>query len=416
MWDDPPNTEDSGAEALFIVLIGPDEQRRKSVASALAASPHAEIHEIDAYPINLDELPRLLEPPPDVVILDLDSDPAFALEIVESICSFAPITVMVYSQRADLKMAVRCMRAGAREFLNLPIVPSDIAGAIARVSVRRPGANRPRRAAGKVSVFLGSKGGVGTTTLASNFAIAIAQESSQKTLLIDLGLPLGDVAINLGVAAEYSTSEALRDTARLDTRFLATLLTTHSSELSVLAAPSEFADIDPPLDAVNRLISVARQSFDYIIVDIGSRMDLKDSSLFDISSTVYLIAQVGVSELRNCNRLINRYFSKRGAKLQVVLNRYTPQSLLYDEANITRALTRPAEWRIPDDYATARRTQSLATPIVFQDVPIATAIRQMARRAAGLPEPEEKKKGFSFFSKLRSSSKPFRGSAEPEEV
>jgi pilus assembly protein CpaE len=338
------------------------------------------------------------------------------LDIVESICAFAPTTVMVYSQRADLKMAVRCMRAGAREFLNLPIVPSEIAGALARVSVRRPGAGRPRRAAGKVNVFLGTKGGVGTTTLASNFAIAIAQESGQKTLLIDLGLPLGDVAINLGVAAEYSTSEALRDTLRLDTKFLATLLTTHSSELSVLAAPSQFAEIEPPMEAVNRLIAVARQSFDFIIVDIGSRMDLKDSALFDVSSTVYLIAQVGVSELRNANRLINQYFSTRGQKLQIVLNRYTPQSLLYDEANITRALTRPAQWRIPDDYATARRTQSLATPIVLQDVPIAIAIRQMARKAAGLPELEEKKKGFSFFSKLRSSPKPFRDTAEPEEI
>jgi hypothetical protein len=58
----------------------------------------------------------------------------------------------------------------------------------------------------------------------------------------------------------------------------------------------------------------------------------------------------------------------------------------------------------------------MATPIVLQDVPIATAIRQMARNAAGIPEPEEKKKGFSFFSKFRSSPKQFHDSAEPEEI
>jgi len=261
-----------------------------------------------------------------------------------------------------------------------------------------------------------AKGGCGVTTLASNFAVALAQESGQKTLLIDFGLPLGDVAINLGITAEYSTAHALRDPSRLDTKFLDTLLTTHSSELSVLAAPNGFGDPEPPIEAVNKLITVARQSFDYIVVDCGCRLDLTTSAIFDASSTIYLIAQVGVSELRNANRMITRFLATRGRKLQIVLNRYTPQTLLYDEAHVTKALTRPAQWRVPDDYATARRTQALATPLVLQDVPIATAIRQMSRRACGLPELEEKKKGFSFFGRLHSTPKAFRGDAEPEEV
>ena len=58
----------------------------------------------------------------------------------------------------------------------------------------------------------------------------------------------------------------------------------------------------------------------------------------------------------------------------------------------------------------------MAAPIVLQEVPIAAAIRQMARHAAGIPEPEEKKKGFSFFSKFRSSPKQFHDTVEPEEI
>jgi pilus assembly protein CpaE len=416
MRDDPPNPEAADTDALSIVLIGPDEPRRRAVADALNASGVAEIKEIPAYPVDLEELPRILLPQSDVVLVDLDSDPEYALDIVENICAFASSTVMVYAQRADLKIAVRCMRAGAREFLNLPIVPADLAAALARVSVRRPGARIAKQAAGKLFVFLGTKGGVGVTTLASNFAIALAQESGQKTLLIDLGLPLGDVAINLGISAEYSTAHALRDIARLDTKFLATLLTAHNSRLSVLAAPNEFVDAEAPIESIDKLLSVARQSFDFVVVDAGSRLDLKRTALFEISSIVYLITQVGVSELRNANRMITQFFPTRGRKLQIVLNRYLPQSLLYEEDHITRALTRPAQWRIPDDYATARRTQSLATPIVLEDKPISAAIRHMARKASGLPEFEEKKKGFKLFAKLRHSSKPFRANAEPEEV
>ena len=416
MWDDPRNPEPAETDALSIVLIGPDLSRRREMAKALANVPGVSVREIPAYPAGLEELPRMLLPQPDVVIVDLDADPEYTLEILESISSIASSTVMVFSQRSDLKMAVRCMRAGAREFLNLPVVQSDIAGALARVAVRRPGANRVRRASGKVLAFLGAKGGCGVTTIAANFAVALAQESGRKTLLIDFGLPLGDAALNLGVNAEYSTANAFNDTARLDVRFLASLLTTHSSDLSILAAPNEFTDTEPPLAAIDKLISIARQSFDFIIVDCGSRLDLKGSAIFDAASTIYLVAQVGVSELRNANRLITKFFASRGHKLQVILNRYTPQSLLYDETRITKALTREAQWRIPDDYATARRTQSIATAIVLQDVPISTAIRQMARQAAGLPEPEEKKKGFSFFSKFRSSPKPFNDTVEPEEI
>jgi pilus assembly protein CpaE len=260
------------------------------------------------------------------------------------------------------------------------------------------------RTTGKLFAFLGAKGGCGVTTLASNFAVALAQESRRKTLLIDFGMPLGDAALNLGVAAEYSVANALSETARLDASFLASLLTTHSSELSILPAPNEFTEDDLPIEAIDKLLSVARQSFDFIVVDCGSRLDFKRTVLFEPASTIYLVAQVGISELRNANRLITRFFASRDRSLQVILNRYIPQSLLYDETLITKALTRPAQWRIPDDYATARRTQSLAKPIVLQDVPIAAAIRQMARHAAELPEHEEKKKAPSFFSKLLSSS------------
>jgi pilus assembly protein CpaE len=403
MREDSHTAELSETDTLSVVLICPDAGRGREISHALDSIGGVQIREIPAYPGALHDLPHLLQPQPDVVILDLDTDPEYTLEIIESISSFSAATVMVFSESSDLNLTVRCMRAGAREFFTLPIVQRDFAGALARASVRRPGAIRAMRSSGKLFAFLGAKGGCGVTTIASNFAVALAQESGRKVLLIDFGQPIGDAALNLGVAGEFSTANAFRDTARLDTRFLATLLTTHSSALSILPAPNELTDADPPLEAIDKLLTVARQSFDFIVVDCGSRLDIKNSTLFEPASVIYLVAQVGISELRNANRLITKMFASRDRRLQVVLNRYTPQSLLYDESLITKALTREAQWRVPDDYATARRTQSMATALVLQDVPMATAIRQMARQAADLPEQEEKKKSFSFFSKLRYS-------------
>jgi pilus assembly protein CpaE len=306
---------------------------------------------------------------------------------------------MVYSSEANLQLAVRFMRAGAREFLTLPLGLTDLAGALARVSVRGAMQSPAKKAARKLFVFLGAKGGCGVTTVASNFAVALAQESDRSTLLIDLGLPLGDVAINLGMTTKYSTENALQDANRLDANFLSSLLARHSSGLFLLGAPCEFSQIEPSGDAIDKLLAVARRQFDYIVVDAGSRLDLRGTSLFDDSSVVYLVTQVGVSELRNANRLISEFFSARGRSLQIVLNRYTPQALLFDEKHIAKALTRPAQWRIPDDFRTARRTQSAATPLALEDSPISTSIRLMARSACGIPARRQKKSGFGLFVK-----------------
>ena len=106
---------------------------------------------------------------------------------------------------------------------------------------------------------------------------------------------------------------------------------------------------------------------------------------------------MSIPELRNSNRLVSEFFAKTAAKLEIVLNRYTPRSLGVDEEHITKALTRPATWRVPNDYATARRTQNTATPLSLEDSPISRVIRQMARTACGLPPTTEKKKRFGIF-------------------
>jgi pilus assembly protein CpaE len=399
MSDSPQNHEVPGTGGLSIALMGPDENRRKELAVALAGFQGVSVKEFSSFPANLDDLPGMLEPHFDAALVDLDSDPDYTFDIVESISAIGSTSVMVYSSEADLQLAVRFMRAGAREFLTLPLGPTDLAGALARISVRGAAAGPTKKTARKLFVFLGTKGGCGVTTVASNFAVALAQESGRNTLLIDLGLPLGDAAINLGMTTQYSTENALQDASRLDANFLSSLLSRHSSGLFLLAAPCDFPQIEPSGDAIDKLLAVARRQFDYIVVDAGSRVDLAGTSLFEDTSIVYLVTQVGVSELRNANRMISRFFSARGRRLQIVLNRYTPNALLFDERHISKALTRAAQWRIPDDFRTARRTQNTATPLALEDSPISTAIRQMARSACGVPARREKKSGFGLFVK-----------------
>ncbi len=386
--------ETLGANVQSVLLIGPDGRRRSAVEEALAGSPCRLGGQLTSYP-DLDQGSDIRE---DIIILDLDSDVECALELVESICAGSPATVMVYSESFDSELMLRCMRAGAREFLTYPLKQSALTDAIVRASARRSAMRTPRKADGRLHVFCGAKGGTGVTTIATNFAVSAVAESGKKVLLIDLDLPLGDAALQLGVTAQYSTVDALQNSVRLDANFLSRLVSKHDSGLSLLPAPGSFVPYQLTPESVSKLIQVARQEFDIVVIDAGSRYELHGTSLFDPDAVVYLVTDVGVSELRNANRIVSELFPASRPKLEIILNRYAPTTLGVDDEHIKRALTRPAQWRIPEDKAMVREMQNTAMPLTARDTPVSRAIRNMARAACGLgEEPGKRKKIMGLF-------------------
>jgi pilus assembly protein CpaE len=385
-----------GSKTLTIALIGPDEYCRKPVASALASFQGGVTREFSFYP-ELDDVPRLLEADYDVIIVELDSNPEYALDLIENICSNSSLTVMVYSSQVHPDMLVRCMRAGAREFLPSPITAASIAEAMVRAAVRRPAPHVAKKVGGKVLIFVGAKGGSGVTTIASNFAVALAQQPDKSTVLIDLNLPLGNAAVELGVTSQFSIVNALQNFDDLDSNFLSKLLVKHSSGLSVLGAPDSYTQVQPSNESVDKLLSVARQEFDYVVVDAGSRFGAISKALFQPGAAVYLVVQVSIPELRNSNRLITDLFKVTGVELEVVLNRFMPRALAIDESTITKALTIPAKWKIPSDYPAATIAQNTAVPLILKDSPVSRVIRQMTSMITGSSEGQEKKRRFSLF-------------------
>jgi pilus assembly protein CpaE len=385
------------AGGLSIAVIGPDNFSRDTVINALSGYLGSQTPELVIDPARLDEASMKIAAKCNVVIVELDRDPDIALNLVQTICDRGAAMVMVYSSQANPDLVVRSMRAGAREFLRLPLDPNAMADAMAQVSARRKSARTSQKADGELYVFLGSKGGAGVTTLACNFAVALAQESEKNTLLIDLNLPLGDAAINLGIKAKYSTIDALQNSARLDSIYLSNVLVRYSSFLSVLAAPSELTPYEASKEAFDRLLGVVRREFDYIVVDAGLRLDLQRTALFDKSATIYLITQVGIPELRNANRLIARFTEENSPNLEIVINRYESGAMGIPDSEITKALTRAPQWKVPNNYAAVRKMQSTATPLALEDSPISRAIRNMVKAACGKGEIPEKKKGFGFF-------------------
>ncbi len=400
------------AEFLSVAVIGPDEERRSAVAKALDETRRVNVRELDSYPPELGHLQRLLASF-DVVILDLDSDPDVALELVERASATNAGTIMVYSENTDPKFAVRFMHAGAREYLLLPLEQGVMDEALVRTNTTlREKVLPAEKAVGKLLVFAGSKGGSGVTTVACNVAIALAQESDQRILLIDLALPIGDAALCLGISAGYSTVDALRNIDRLDASLLQNLLVKHRSGVFVLAAPTKVPEGEVSKGAIEKLIAIARREFDHVIVDVGSRIDVAAKVLFEDASTIYLVSQTGISELRNSNRLISQFFTEGSPNLEIVINRF--DSRFHETVNedvVTKALCRPVRWKIPNDQDAARALQSGDTG--HAETRISRISKEMASSITGRPIPRGRNLDSGFRNVERSIAQADSSGLEP---
>ncbi len=206
-----PYPDSIGSKQLSIALISPNLERRVSSGSGTGAVLGRRCDRVSQLSSrDWTIYPGCWSQKFDVVIIELDSDPEYALELVESIGkrrdgdgdgvfgerrSGAPGAL-----HARRRARVSDASAGAR---------SDGRGAGTGRGAAAGDAGHEERRAGRLLAFMGAKGGAGATMLACNFAVGLAKESDEKTLLIDLDLPLGDAALNLGIVPEFSTIDAL---------------------------------------------------------------------------------------------------------------------------------------------------------------------------------------------------------------
>jgi len=380
--------------SLAVALVGPIKRCRGEIMQTLAATADVVMKEFHTCP---ERAENLYFENFDMVILDVDGNPERTLEFMEKVSGNGS-TVIAYSERSDSEILMRCLRAGAREFLSPPFDSNTLTEAIVRVAARRA-STRPRRTKlGELLIFVGAKGGSGVTTVASSFALSLTRESGKRVVLIDLALPLGDAALQLGLKGQYSTADALMNFSRVDSNFLSTLLVKHDSGLQVLAAPDKYSPLKTSDEAVSRLLAVSRQDFDYVVVDGGPRPGLSVISLIENAARIYLVAQATVPDLRRANYMIARFIEADDQRLEIVLNRFPPRLLALNEERISNTLTRPANWKIPSHYFIAQRAKHSSTVAAQKSCPISNVIRQMARAACGLPRDNQRKTQFRMFA------------------
>jgi pilus assembly protein CpaE len=283
------------------------------------------------------------------------------------------------------------MRAGANEFFAWPPQASAFHEALSRTAARVQ-TSSTTRAQAYVLMFLGAKGGVGTTTLAVNTAVDLARLSGRSTVIVDLKPGIGEVGLFLGVRSRYTLLDALENLHRLDSEFLRELVGKHKSGVEILGGSDQFdrpGHNDGP--GVEEVIRMLATQYDFVIIDAGTQLNAANTAPLYAADAICLVANPDVASVRNTQRVLDRIrqLGPSPDRIRLLLNR-AAEPYPIPPAQIEAALGHPIHQRFPSDYRTVAMALNSGVPLTLAgNSDLATQFERLTRAfLPGATEPE----------------------------
>ena len=214
-------------------------------------------------------------------------------------------------------------------------------------------------------MLMGAKGGVGTTTVAVNLGVQLSTFARKRVVLLDFARPLGNAHLLLDLHPKFGVRDAVESLDRLDSHFLAGLLTKHKTKLEMLGGitqPEEWQSID--VSSLDRAVNVAQNSFDVVLLDMGSQFSSEWSSILRMARMILIVAEANVPSLWTLERrlLALKGFGVEPDRARIIINRWHKGD---DEVlnSIQKDLNRPIFASLPNDFRKASQAVNLGTPI-----------------------------------------------------
>lgn len=340
---------------------------------------------------------------PSAAIISFGVNAEYAIQLIQRLASECPSTALISAAHdASPDLILKSLRAGAREFLRLPISADELKTVVDRVSAFSAGHVEAPKKKGRMIAVFASKGGCGTSFIAANLAAAMAG----PTCLVDLNLQAGDLPLFLGVDPKYSIADMAENRSRLDAELITSLLAPYSSSLSLLAAPRE-ADAADEIEPqhVFEVLERLRETFGCVVLDPQHTFDGITLQALDQSDEIILVLTLDIPAIRSTQRALE-IFDRLGYprnKIRILVNRWSKQIDL-DLRQVEKYLGQPVMGFVSSDYQTAVTSINLGQPLV-QSQPnskIAIELKRIAHGLVGLApsiEPAAPRRAFwgSFF-------------------
>jgi pilus assembly protein CpaE len=340
----------------------------------------------------------------DLLILEVGEDLKKEFQLAHNLLDSGMAREIFFtSSRLDPELLLQAIRAEAKEFFPQPIKKEEVKSALLKLKDRRGKGivDGEKRKNGKIIDVIGSKGGVGNTTLAVNLASSLVENSNSPLVaLIDMNLLFGEIPIFLNIESVFNWGEIARNISRLDATYLMSILSKHASGVYVLPSPTglDGVNVANP-EIIEKLLGLMRNVFDYIVIDGGQALDDISMKILEMSDTVLLVAILSLPCLTNVKRLL-WIFQKLGypeqEDIKIVINRHHRKLTVITPKEAEESINQKIFWFVPNDYPTTMSAinQGRTLSAVAPGAEVSKNIRELASQFI---EREEREKGKGRF-------------------
>jgi pilus assembly protein CpaE len=297
-----------------------------------------------------------------------------------------PAILLLQENEADGRG--KALRAGADDYLVKPFHPAELMARMRSLLARYkpdeqynppsssraaavvipPAASSTRkREAARVVLFYGAKGGVGTTTLAINAAIALHKELGRRVCLIDANLQFGDHRVFLDLGLDRMSIVDLATAPAVDVDLIRQILVKHESGIELLLAPPspETAELVTH-DHLPNIIGLLANEYDYIMVDVDKRLDEVNLRIMDVADVIYVVMTADLPCLKNVRLVLETigHLGYSADKVKLVLNRSNAFTGI-NVKNAESALKRRIDFQILNEYRAAIGALNSGAPFMY---------------------------------------------------
>ena len=330
---------------------------------------------------------------PDLVFLDFPVHDDNAMKQLEAALlgrQDSWLVLLSPDRTADFLMTA--MRAGVREVLALPLDAAHVQQAVKRLQTHHASSSRSRNRPGRVLAMIPSKGGAGATFIATNLAYALSRQG-KRVAVLDMNMYFGDAAIYLGDgAATSNVVELAGKTKQMDATLLESSMIKVSNDLFVLTAPASPDHVrDVAVSDIQKIVEMARSSYDYVVLDIGYTLDPLTIKALDIADTIYLTLQLNLPFVRAAKRMVSvfRDLGYANEKMHIVVNREEKGGDI-SLSDVEKTCALKVAMTLPNSHAAVSASINQGRPLValMPRDPVARVLQAWAEKLAPSAEKE----------------------------
>jgi pilus assembly protein CpaE len=387
-------------EVIRVFVVDNNPETREKVRTQLRMEKGIDV--VGVARTGKEAIDLVQESEPDVVILDVNTPDMDEIALTEAICRRVPFCqVIILAIQVDPNYMRRAMLAGARDFIVKPPLPDELRSAVYRAgglaherrdnSIRAlPQKNQDAQATrpvnqvnqGKIIVVYGPKGGVGTTTVATNLAVAL-QQQKQKTIIIDGNLQYGDVAVFLNETGYHSILDLSPRVDDLDPEIISSVTLNHpKTGLDVIIAPSrpEYAE-KVTGEEFYKVLQYLRRMYTNVFVDTTTTLNDITLAAIDAADLIVVVLGQEIAAIRNTRMFlsITDGLHIHRQHIVMVMNKFDKRIALSPE-KVGDNLKQEIVSVIPEESLLAKRSANQGIPLIldYLNEPIGKSLLELS--------------------------------------